>query len=180
MNSELGETVRTESSPRSQGPRVRGSPAGQHARKGVGGGRLAPGGALTAVLLGNPLGGERAHGAAGLGVGRQRAADLGLAVVVAAVQVAGLEEGPGVQQAVAGLEEALHLVELLAAVLALEAQHCRVVAGLSQGHVLGLVAAVDGGEVGRDSGFYWGSGLLNVVHKNGKVHFQLDFHAPPC
>lgn len=96
-------------------------------------------GALTAVLLGDPLGGEGSHGAAGLGVGCQRATDLSLAVVVAAVQVAGLVEGPGVQEAVAGLEEALQLGELLTGVLTLERQHGCVVTRLSQSHVLGLV-----------------------------------------
>lgn len=84
-------------------------------------------GALTAVLLVDPLGGEGPQGAAGLGVGRQRAAHLGLAVVVAAVQVAGLEEGPGVQQAVARLEEALQLRQLLTGVFTLQRQHRRVV-----------------------------------------------------
>ena len=98
-------------------------------------------GALTAVLLGDPLGGERAHGAAGLGVGRERAADLSLAVVVAAVQVAGLVEGPGIQQAVAWLEEALQLGELLTGVLALQGQHRCVVTRLGQSHVLGLITA---------------------------------------
>lgn len=68
-----------------------------------------PRGALTAVLLGDPLGGEGAHRAAGLGVGCQRATDLSLAVIIAAVQVAGLVEGSGIQQAVARLEEALQL-----------------------------------------------------------------------
>lgn len=96
-------------------------------------------GALTAVLLGDPLGGEGSHGAAGLSVCCQRATDLSLAVIVAAVQVAGLVEGPGVQQAMAGLEEALQLGELLTGVLTLERQHGCVVTRLSQSHVLGLI-----------------------------------------
>ena len=78
-----------------------------------------PRGALTAVLLGDPFGGEGAHGAAGLCVGCQRTADLCLAVIVAAVQVAGLVEGPGIQQAVARLEETLQLGELLTGVFSL-------------------------------------------------------------
>lgn len=51
---------------------------------------------LTAVFLGDPLGCERAKGAACFGVGRHGAAHLGLVVVVAAVQVAGQIEWPGV------------------------------------------------------------------------------------
>lgn len=101
-------------------------------------------GALTAVLLGDPLGGEGAHGAASFCVSCQRSTDLSLAMVVAAVQVAGLVEGTGVQQAVAGLEEAFELCELLTGVFALQSQDGCVVAGLSQSHVLGLIAA--GGE----------------------------------
>ena len=100
---------------------------------------LVSGGALTAVLLGDPLGGEGAQGAAGLGVGRQRATHLSLAVVVAAVQVTGLVEGPGVQQAMARLEEALHLGELLTGVFTLQRQHRCVVTWLGQSHVLGLI-----------------------------------------
>lgn len=96
-------------------------------------------GALTAVLLGDPLGGEGAHGAAGLGVGRQRAADLSLAVIVAAVQVAGLVEGPRIQQAVARLEEAFRQGELLTGVFTLQRQHRCVVTRLGQSHVLGLI-----------------------------------------
>ncbi|TNN47360.1 hypothetical protein EYF80_042448 [Liparis tanakae] len=103
---------------------------------------------LAAVLLGDPLGGEAAHGAAGLCVGGQRAADLRLLVVVAAVQVAGLVEGQRVQQAVARLEETLQLGELLTGVFALQRQHRRVVAGLGQSHELGFITA--GG--GRTSG----------------------------
>lgn len=102
---------------------------------------------LTAVLLGDPLGCERAKGAARFGVGSHGAADLSLAVVVAAVQVAGLVEGPGVQQAMAGLEEALHLCKLQAAVLALEGGHGCVIAGLSQSDVLGLITATKTGGV---------------------------------
>lgn len=98
-----------------------------------------PRGALTAVLLGDPLGGEGSQGAAGLCVGCQRATDLSLAVIIAAVQVAGLVEGPGIQQAVAGLEETLQLGELLAGIFALQRHHCCVVTGLSQSHVLGFV-----------------------------------------
>lgn len=100
-----------------------------------------PRGALTAVLLGDPLGGEGPHGAAGLCVGCQGAADLSLAVIIAAVQVAGLVEGPGIQQAMARLEETLQLGELLTGVLTLQRQHCRVVTGLSQSHVLGFITA---------------------------------------
>lgn len=105
---------------------------------------LVPRGALTAVLLGDPLGGEGAHGAAGLCVGCQRAADLRLSVIIAAVQVAGLVEGPGIQQAVARLEETLQLSELLTGVFSLQRQYRRVVTGLSQSHVLGLITT--GGE----------------------------------
>lgn len=65
-------------------------------------------------------------------------------MVVAAVQVAGLVEGPGVQQAVARLEETLQLGELLTGVLALQRQHLRVVTGLSQSHKLGFIAAGGG------------------------------------
>lgn len=66
-----------------------------------------PRGSLTAVFLGDPLCAEGAQGAAGFGVGCKRTTHLSLAVIIAAVQVAGLVEGSGIQQAVAGLEEAL-------------------------------------------------------------------------
>lgn len=102
---------------------------------------LASRGALTAVLLGDPLGGERAQGAASLGVGCKRATDLSLAVIIAAVQVAGLVEGPGIQQAVTRLEEALQLGELLTGIFTLQGQHRCVVARLGQSHVLGLITA---------------------------------------
>lgn len=102
---------------------------------------LVPRGSLTAVLLGDPLGGEGAQGAAGFRVGRQRAADLSLVVIVAAVQVAGLVEGPGIQKAVARLEETLQLRELLTGVIALQLRHRGVVAGLGQSHVLGFITA---------------------------------------
>jgi len=111
--------------------------------------RLGPRGALTAVLLGDPLGGEGAHGAAGLGVGGQGAADLSLLVIVAAVQVAGLVEGEGVQQAVARLEETLQLGELLTGVFTLQRQHRRVVTGLSQSHELGFITTGGGRTSGR-------------------------------
>lgn len=74
---------------------------------------LVPRGSLTAVLLGDPLGGEGAQGAAGLCVGCQRTTDLSLVVIIAAIQVAGLVEGLGIQKAVARLEETLQLGELL-------------------------------------------------------------------
>lgn len=98
-------------------------------------------GSLTAVFLGDPLGGEGAHGAAGLGVGCQRTTDLSLAVVVAAVQVAGLVEGSGIQQAVAWLEESLHLGQFLTGIFSLQRHHRCVVTGLSQSHILGLITA---------------------------------------
>lgn len=98
-----------------------------------------PRGALTAVLLGDPLGGEGAQGAAGLCVGCQGATDLSLAVIIAAVQVAGLVEGPGIQQAVARLEETLQLGEFLTGIFTLQRHHRRVVTGLSQSHVLGFI-----------------------------------------
>lgn len=101
--------------------------------------RGLPRGALTAVLLGDPLGGEGAQGAAGLCVGCQRATDLSLAVIIAAIQVTGLVEGPGIQQTVARLEEALQLGELLAGIFTLQRRHCRVVTGLCQSHVLGFI-----------------------------------------
>ncbi len=51
---------------------------------------------LTAVLLGDPLGGKCAERAAGLSVGCHGAAHLGLTVVVAAVHVTRLvERGEG-------------------------------------------------------------------------------------
>lgn len=99
-----------------------------------------PRGALTAVLLGDPLGGEGTQGAAGLCISCQRATDLSLAVIIAAVQVAGLVEGPGIQQAVAWLEETFQLGELLTGIFTLKCHHCGVVTGLGQSHVLGLIA----------------------------------------
>ena len=104
-----------------------------------------PRGALTAVLLGDPLGGEGAQGAAGLCVGSQRATDLSLPVIVAAIQVAGLVEGPGVEQAVARLEETLQLRELLTGILTLQRHHRCVVTGLSQSHVLGFITTTGEG-----------------------------------
>lgn len=62
-------------------------------------------------------------------------------MIVAAIQVAGLVEGTGIQQAVAWLEEAFELGELLTGIFTLQSQDGRVVAGLSQSHVLGLIAA---------------------------------------
>lgn len=65
-------------------------------------------------------------------------------MVVAAVQVAGLVEGKGVEQPIAGLEEALHVRELQAVAVALHLLDVHVV---THGRVLGelqLVAA--GGE----------------------------------
>lgn len=101
--------------------------------------RLVPRGSLTAVLLGDPFSGEGTKGAAGLGVGCQRAAHLSLVVIVAAVQVAGVVEGLGIQETVARLEEAFKLRELLTGAVPLERHHRRVVAGLSQSHVLGFI-----------------------------------------
>lgn len=100
---------------------------------------LVPRGSLTAVLLGDPLGGEGAQGAAGLCVGCQWATDLSLVVIIAAIQVAGLVEGLGIQKAVARLEETLQLGELLAGTFILQRRHCCVVTGLSQSHVLGFI-----------------------------------------
>ena len=65
---------------------------------------------------------------AGLPVGGQGATQLELLVVVAAVQVAGLVEGEGVEQPVAGLEEALHVRELQAVAVALHVLDVHVVA----------------------------------------------------
>lgn len=100
---------------------------------------VAPCSSLTAVFLGDPLGGEGAQGAAGLSVGCQRAAHLSLGVIVAAIQVAGVVEGLGVQEAMARLEETLQLGELLTGTVVLERRHHRVIAGLSQSHVLGFI-----------------------------------------
>lgn len=60
-------------------------------------------------------------------------------MIVAAIQVAGLVEGPGVQQAVARLEETLQLCELLTGILTLQCHHCCIVTGLGQSHVLGFI-----------------------------------------
>lgn len=60
-------------------------------------------------------------------------------MVVAAVQVARLVEGSWVQQAVARLEEALQLGQLLTGIFTLQGQDRRVVTGLGQGHILGLI-----------------------------------------
>lgn len=100
---------------------------------------VAPCSSLTAVFLGDPFGGEGAQGAAGLSVGCQRAAHLSLGVIVAAVQVAGVVEGLGVQEAMARLEETLQLRELLTGTIVLERRHHCVIAGLSQSHVLGFI-----------------------------------------
>lgn len=100
---------------------------------------VVPRSSLTAVLLGDPFGGEGAQGAAGLSVGCQRAAHLSLGVIVAAVQVAGVVEGLGIQEAMARLEETLQLGELLTGGITLERCHHRIIAGLSQSHVLGFV-----------------------------------------
>lgn len=62
-------------------------------------------------------------------------------MVVAAVQVAGLVEGQGVEKPVAGLEEALHVCELHAVAVALHLLDAHIIA---RGCVLGelqLVAA---------------------------------------
>lgn len=101
--------------------------------------KLVPRGSLTAVLLGDPLGGEGAQGAAGFCIGCQGATDLSLVVIVAAVQVAGLVEGPGIQKAMAWLEETLQLGELLTGIFTLQRHHGCVVTGLGQGHVLGFI-----------------------------------------
>lgn len=98
-----------------------------------------PRGCLTAVLLGNPLGGQGSQGAAGLCVGCKRATDLSLVVIIAAIQVAGLVKGLGIQKAVARVEETLQLGELLTGTFALKVHHCCVVTGLSQSHVLGFI-----------------------------------------
>lgn len=80
---------------------------------------MVPCGFLTAVLLDNPFGGECPQRATGLGVGCQRAAHLSLVMVVAAVQVAGLVEGLGIQKTMAWLEETLQLGQPLAGVFSL-------------------------------------------------------------
>lgn len=103
--------------------------------------QTAPG-FLTAILLLDPLGAQDAKGAAGLAVGGQRAAQLDLLVVVAAIQKAGLVKGQGVQEAVAGLEEAFHVRQLQAVAVALQLLDLDVVAGGSVLRVLQLVAAV--------------------------------------
>lgn len=94
---------------------------------------------LTAVLLSYPFGGEGPQGATGLSVGCQRAAHLSLGMVIAAIQVAGVVEGLGIQEAMAWLKETLQLGELLTGAIALECCHCCVIAGLSQSHILGFV-----------------------------------------
>lgn len=102
---------------------------------------LVPRGCLTAVLLCDPLGGQGSQGAAGLCVSCKRATDLSLVVIVAAIQVAGLVEGLGIQKAVARLEETLQLGELLTGAFALKVHHCCVVTGLGQSHVLSFITA---------------------------------------
>ncbi len=94
---------------------------------------------LTAVLLGDPLGGKCAERAAGLSVGCHGAAHLGLTVVVAAVHVTRLVERVRVQQAVAGLEETFQICELQTVVFSLELWYCCIITGLSQGHILRLI-----------------------------------------
>lgn len=89
---------------------------------------------LTAILLLNPLGAKDPKGAAGLSVGRQGATQLELVVVVAAIQVAGLVEGKGVQEPIAGLEEAFHVRELQAVAITLHLLDVHVV---TRGCVLG-------------------------------------------
>lgn len=89
---------------------------------------MAPG-SLTAILLLDPFGAQDAEGAACLAVGGQRATQLDLLVVVAAIQKAGLVEGQGVQEAIAGLEEAFHVCQLQAVAVALQLLDLDVVAG---------------------------------------------------
>lgn len=108
---------------------------------------------LTAVLLLDPLGAEDAEGAAGLPVGGQGAAQLELLVVVAAVQVAGLVEGEGIKQPVAGLKEALHVGELQAVAITLHGLDVHIVA---RGGVLGELELVAAG--GREVWSECGSG----------------------
>lgn len=74
-------------------------------------------------------------------------------MVVAPVQVAGLVEGLWVQKAVAGLEEALQLGQLLAGLFSLQGHHGGVVAGLGQSHVLGLITA--GGHIHTHTHMRW-------------------------
>lgn len=102
---------------------------------------------LTAILLLDPLGAQDAEGAARLAVGGQRAAQLHLLVVVAAVQKARLVEGQRVQEAVAGLEEAFHIGQLQAVAVALQLLDADVVAGRGVLGVLQLVAAAGTGHV---------------------------------
>lgn len=63
-------------------------------------------------------------------------------MIIAAIQVTGLVERSGIQQAMAGLEEALYLGELLTGIFTLESHHCCVVTGLSQSHILGLITTI--------------------------------------
>lgn len=107
---------------------------------------MAPG-SLTAILLLDPLSAQDAKSTAGLAVGSQRATQLDLLVVVAAIQKAGLVKGQGVQEAVAGLEEAFHVRQLQAVAVALQLLDLHVVTGGGILRVLQLVAAVGTGQV---------------------------------